>query len=57
MLSRREMLYGAGNAALMAQALAGRPVGRPAPLGSSRKIRIAIAGGNFGSTFFFSPAS
>src|SRR5437763_15935988 len=53
MLSRREVLYGAGSAALMAQALATKPVGRPAPAGSSRKIRIAVAGGNFGSTFFF----
>src|SRR5438874_3117716 len=53
MLSRRDLLYGAGSAALMAQAVATKPVGRPAPIGSSRKIRIAIAGGNFGSTFFF----
>src|SRR5437763_9276823 len=53
MLSRREVLYGAGSAALMAQALATKPVGRPAPSGTSRKIRMAVAGGNFGSTFFF----
>jgi predicted dehydrogenase len=53
MLSRRDLLYGAGNAALLAQTLATKPVGRPAPTDSSRKIRIAIAGGNFGSTFFF----
>lgn len=53
MLSRRDLLYGAGNAALLAQTLATKPVGRPAPADSSRKIRIAIAGGNFGSTFFF----
>src|SRR5207245_6911667 len=26
---------------------------RPAPLGSTRKLRMAIAGGGFGSTFFF----
>src|SRR5213595_2728941 len=53
MIGRREILLGAGNAALMAQALATKPVGRPAPPASGRKIRIAIAGGNFGSTFFF----
>ena len=53
MIRRRELLFGSGAAPLMAQSLAARPVGRPAPQGSSRKIRLAIAGGNFGSTFFF----
>jgi len=52
-LGRREILFGAGAAALLAQTTATRPVGRPAPLDSSRKIRMAVAGGNFGSTFFF----
>ena len=30
-----------------------RPVGRPAPLGSTRKIRLGVAGGGFGTQFSF----
>ena len=52
-ISRRDLLTAAGSPALLAQTVAGKPVGRPAPLGSDRKIRLAIAGGNFGTTFFF----
>src|SRR5213080_2285192 len=52
-MKRRDLLYGAGSVALLGQSVAARSVGRSAPLGSSRKIRIAIAGGGFGSTFFF----
>jgi predicted dehydrogenase len=52
MLRRRDFLVATGSLASMAQA-ANKPVGRAAPTDSSRKVRIALAGGGFGSTFFF----
>jgi predicted dehydrogenase len=53
MKSRREVLLAAGGAALLSQNLAAKPVGRPAPLSSSKKIRMAVVGGGFGSQFQF----
>lgn len=52
MRSRREVLLAAG-ASLASGALEARPVGRPAPLGSSKKVRLGIVGGGFGSQFHF----
>src|SRR5438445_13121312 len=51
-VDRRDLLFGTAGIAL-GQNLAAKTVGRPAPLGSTRKVRMAIAGGGFGSTFFF----
>lgn len=44
-MRRRDLLF--GSAAFAAQA----PVGRAAPVGSSKKIRLGVVGGNFGATF------
>lgn len=53
MTSRRELLFGAGGLAPLAQSPTAMRVGQPAPADTSSKVRIAIAGGGFGSTFFF----
>jgi predicted dehydrogenase len=52
--TRRDFLLGAGALALMnPAAMQGKPVGRPAPLHSDRKIRLAVVGGGFGADFYF----
>jgi len=54
MESRRDFLFGAGSLALLAQrGAAAKAVGRPAPLNSNRKIRVAVIGGGFGADFSF----
>ena len=47
-MTRRDLLYASPALALQASS----PVGRPAPV-SERKLRLAIAGGGFGTQFFF----
>ncbi|MBI3208268.1 MAG: Gfo/Idh/MocA family oxidoreductase [Candidatus Solibacter usitatus] len=50
--TRRNLLLATGALALQAQPAA-HQAGKPAPLGSSRKIRLGIAGGGFGAGFSF----
>ena len=50
--SRREMLLVTGGLALQAQQVK-HTAGKPAPVGSSKKIRLGVAGGGFGSQFSF----
>jgi predicted dehydrogenase len=52
MKSRRELLIATGALALYAQQTK-HTAGKPAPLRSSKKIRLGIAGGGFGSGFSF----
>ncbi len=51
--TRRDFLFASGALALSQAALQAKAVGRPAPLSSSRKIRLAVVGGGFGADFFF----
>ncbi len=54
MKRRRDLLFGAGGVALLGQSgISTNGVGRPAPTGSSRKIRLAVIGGGFGADFSF----
>jgi predicted dehydrogenase len=50
MSSRRELLFATGLAAI--QTLAGAQAGKPAPT-SSKRIRLGVVGGGFGSQFSF----
>ncbi|MFN0170885.1 MAG: Gfo/Idh/MocA family protein [Bryobacteraceae bacterium] len=52
MTSRRDLLIGTGALSLYAQQLT-HTAGKPAPLGSTKKIRLGVAGGGFGSGFSF----
>ncbi len=49
MRTRRDFLCASAGLALAAD----RPVGRPAPLGATRKIRLGVVGGGFGAQFSF----
>ncbi|MBM3735527.1 MAG: Gfo/Idh/MocA family oxidoreductase [Acidobacteria bacterium] len=51
-MRRREMLYAAGGGLLSPASLAAMQVGRAAP-SSSKKIRLGIVGGGFGTQFSF----
>jgi predicted dehydrogenase len=53
MQRRRDLLFGAGGLLLGQKLAAGTSAGRPAPLGTSRKIRLAVIGGGFGADFSF----
>ena len=51
-MRRRDLLYATGAARLAPSQLAAMQVGRPAPQ-STRKIRLGVVGGGFGSQFTF----
>lgn len=53
MTTRRNLLLASGAVALLPQHLSAAQAGRPAPVGSDKKIRLAVVGGGFGSSFFF----
>jgi predicted dehydrogenase len=53
MKRRRDLLFGAGGLLLAQTAKAATRVGRPVPVGSTRKIRLAVIGGGFGADFSF----
>jgi len=50
-MKRRELLFATGALALQGQQT--HTAGKPAPRGSTKKIRLGIAGGGFGAGFFF----
>ncbi|HOV78362.1 MAG TPA: twin-arginine translocation signal domain-containing protein, partial [Sedimentisphaerales bacterium] len=52
LLSRRGFLEYSGKAAVLAAAL-GTQVGRAYPADSTKKIRLGVVGGGFGSTFWW----
>lgn len=52
MTTRRDILFATGALALQAQQ-PGHKAGKPAPAGSTKKIRLGVAGGGFGAGFFF----
>src|SRR5690242_12579161 len=51
MKTRRDFLGAAGFGAAALMQAAASQVGKPAPKGSTKNIRLAVVGGGFGSTF------